>query len=756
MDGPNGLEQCEGSCQEAKERMDTLWATLNQSQLDPVVARMPPSTSPTEIAKAFLSEKKMNWPSLDSIKLPIASTEGQHASAIGSAAAAAVPGTTKYSALLDRLTGEEILTSKGKKVSEFGGTKTGELCVALLGPSGSGKTRKLFEFLREFHGTYLTYKDDSGKNPGSRALTNVLSVESIERFLAHVDWWNESEDIRVFRKRRVAIEFGMWCVLVAYRSVHDEWLAAVKAQGAIGEKIEKIPPSAWLLAQLYPENFLGSDIFRDLAEHLFATVSLATNWNRSMVLVEPCVIDEAQVFGKMLPKSFNAKGDERDPRPLLSAVISGVNKALGRLPIISGTGLSLVTEWKSIVPHAADDPTYRFVFHDFRTLTEEEVRNLLVRLLNCKDDPALNDACSWLAGRPRWTTNFIERALMQDKTVSELLPSYVTEMTDPESAGSVLRTPTSFIRRLREKPDDFQMLGKLRGNPYRSMLMDAYWLSMGGGARVSRSPRLVELGIGYAQPIPKVDIPDPGVDAYIGAEPLILETARRYRERVSNSETQFLLQVQDSNADLGKRFRYVTTERVLRALFQSGPLESSVVLGTFGQKVPDSFKGEWEMPAWCFGKWAQSGAEAFPSCMLDALDPKKDVLRVWFPDNLAGPDAVVVVHNKDKTRVMLILVQIKLALSVDRDASLLTVDPSLLYHVNRGQPRGIDTCRCHVIEKYEESVKRVLSKLEKESVPVVRILVSGAAPVKATGATLVSRSRGNQQDLQIVMDQTRR
>ena len=72
-------------------------------------------------------------------------------------------------------------------------------------------------------------------------------------------------------------------------------------------------------------------------------------------------------------------------------------------------------------------------------------------------------------------------------------------------------------------------------------------------------------------------------------------------------------------------------------------------------------RGGREVPAWRCGRWALAGADVFSDEVPKAAMPDAEVLRIWFPDNNACPDACAFVRSEDKTRPVLVLVQVKLS-----------------------------------------------------------------------------------------------
>jgi len=161
----------------------------------------------------------------------------------------------------------------------------------------------------------------------------------------------------------------------------------------------------------------------------------------------------------------------------------------------------------------------------------------------------------------------------------------------------------------------------------------------------------------------------------------------------------------------------------------------------------------WERPArWC-GRDAYTD---FPgglyAWLITALDPTWEGARIFFPDNLAGPDIVAVLRDAARRRVMVVLVQVKFEKRVDADHALLTVDPEKLHTVNRGAAPGRGKGQEHGIAKYDAQRDAFLAKIA--GTPVARVLVSGKATVDEVGTDVVPHARGGAapQDLRIVLD----
>ena len=348
----------------------------------------------------------------------------------------------------------------------------------------------------------------------------------------------------------------------------------------------------------------------------------------------------------------------------------------------------------------------------------------------------------------------MEQVIHANTTVDAHIDTFVQDMLSEDAPGSKdpPRTVGAAWARLRGAPQEFKAMNVTVMNPYQTALADAYWVSRGVHVPPLFNAASIEFGVGYAT----FQDSDPYVVGAVQFEPLVLEAAARCRARLSSPETleQFRRAVL-SPSIAGKHFEYVVGDHLFQALLPEGKTmqESELVAGV---TVSEEFRGEWERPKrWC-GRDAYTGFdEDFYSWMNDVLDPTSEVVRVRYPENNAGPDIVVVLRDKTHRRVMLVLVQVKFAQKVDAREALDTVDPSKLHHVNRGATPGPKQGEEHVLKKYATQHRDFLARLVRDAVPVVRVLVSGAASVGVVGSELVPHVRGSgagQHDLQLIVD----
>jgi len=736
-------------------------AVFESARVQPVLPPAPPPAPRDKTANQVALEVLGNvfWKlpedamKLLNLELP---NDNKHKKKVGEIKAFA-PGAKRPGMLFYKLKADEQPLSPGGKLhGDIAGHPTqwtnGMDCKVLLGPSGAGKTRKLLELLVRERGYFLVCKDTNDKNAGSKALSSVLNENFLKSSFANVDWTStpsaHSDDF--LRLRRDAVCFVVQCVLVAYASVYKKWEAWIQAQphSEDRDRQQRFEARHWLFAQLFPETFFGRDVFIDLATELVNQCSPSSiGYFAKPTDIIHCVIDEAQELGRRMQGMFNtSSGNRLSLRPLLSPVLEGVKKVLNRDPIVSGTGLSLVREWKPLASRMAAVDPMENVFTEFGCLSVEQTEKVLKELLYIKGQKRLREAAEWLAGRPRFVATFIENVVAKNTTIDAYLDVYKAQMTEqlPDESDNP-RTPFEALRRLGELPGQTLAMGKAELSPYAWMLTDLYGLSVGRKPHRADNALLIELGLAYAQIRPQ------GLPlAEARPEALLLEAARRHRATLDREKflLDFIRAAQDSDSAMGERFEYLVSELLVDALFGR---EGNAALdfeahGVFnGVPLPAALQGKWERPPWLFGHLAIDGDEDFYPWLTAVLDPRETKrLRVRFPSTACGPDIVIVPRSQDKSRTMLILVQCKFEKAAsDTKGALYTVDPSMLHTELRGEDKQ------HVIPEHAANHAALMQRLA--NVCVVRVLVHGAAKVQAKTQQLVHK-RGAGRDLQLIID----
>jgi len=314
-------------------------------------------------------------------------------------------------------------------------------------------------------------------------------------------------------------------------------------------------------------------------------------------------------------------------------------------------------------------------------------------------------------------------------------------------------------QRLGKRPHDLRALDEVWAHAFELGLSSAYWVSRGLFVEIN-SPLFIEFGMGYAKIVPNA--PN-GISGVVGFEPLVLEAAaklRAARHKENASEVVFHSERMTPSID-GKYFEYLVGDKLFDTLLPEGqPIEKSQLLK--GISVPSKFAGEWERPKSHCGRVAYSGDDKhLYSWMTGVLDAACEDARMRYPEDAAGPDIIAVLRDKTHTRVMVVLVQIKLTKDVEIAQALYRLDPAKMHHLNRGKPAGTDTGQEFVRPEWNVEHTNFLAQLASKSVPVMRVLVSGKQSIKRLKSGPVKHERrgtgdlqGIKDDLQLIIDDT--
>ncbi|KAH9252248.1 hypothetical protein BASA81_009850 [Batrachochytrium salamandrivorans] len=628
------------------------------------------------------------------------------------------------SMLLYRL--EEGGFGSGMRLIQFDAVNDPQMCTVLLAPSGAGKTRKLFELLSTNLGYFIPYKRTGDKNDGSIALSAVVSLLKSD---STIDWEKTNPSQSEFIARRERANFAIYCVLIAYTEVLRVWKASDGGN-------EDPKPSQWLYIQLFPNEFLGTDPFESLATKLYQSCDPKTVFEYDGFRKDfYCVIDEAQMLGKNLQDKFRPIDIQKvkDRRPVLSPFLEGVKKALDRLPIIAGTGLTLSEEWDSVVSQMGNWQR-DFIFTDFPLLTYDQVLELLQSFLV---QDGLEHAAQWLVGRPRWAAEFITNRVTSNKDIG----AYVKWVTTTIEDSPQPRTLLGAFQRVRDKPQESVLAGATIENPYQAALQDAFLLSMGAEPIPHRSPLLLEFGLAF----PIATSED---NLTIKFEPLVLETARLLVDKGPTVRHELLRSVSENPSAFGTRFKYVSATALLKS-FTSQPLEGHPLLQ--GIQLPVKFKGHWGSTdaTALYGKLAAS-AKKMEEFYLEHREP------ILFPDQNAGPDTVLTLKKPSFEGVLTIFIQNKVMKNVQLKDALLTVDPLKLHHMFRGE---LPQAASHGVEATSgetpwPGVDREREQyLKKLTGPVIRVVVSMLKDFNEEHVRWIPNHHGFQ-DLLILIDST--
>ena len=703
-----------------------------------------------ETVAQLRKDRQLRWPAPSDVRLfPIVlPSTHPHAAVFNAAQVPEVPGVanTPYF-LADRLgTADDHTSATLLEKSE-------SRPLIIFAPSGSGKTRALMQLLWSHHGTFLVAKLGMDfRNFGSNDMRTLVST-----LLGRVT--NFSPD----HKRSYA-EFGMRCILRMRLAVKEAWETSVG---------KPVTPAQWLLVQMHPKHFFGCDLFELVLLQVFALCrqdALVTRYERGYLTV----VDEAQgllsTLAGQIPSSKSVGDSSLPPtRSLLSPLITSVMQFSGNL-IMAGTGLSMLQAMETAASGIATSSVFGIegVFSELPFFTEANVRAFLTRLLQLPTGKGSLDAmCAWLCGRPRFTIRFAEDALIADRDVlpEALLFNFIDMMTtkkddsktiagvltkmrhDARLANADLEMPDLSQRRklpesalpggpVSSDEDEIEEGGIVTG-VFESFKMAAWDEVNGVRGRVPRLDSLALVEAGLARMPSKADQQQSYSDQVIHLEPLVRETARLMLFRDTKYLKKDMLRTSSNAASLGFVFERSIPLLVIPSIFKSPPerFESNPIVA--GAKLPKEFHGCWQPYLSHYGRIAEPGCNLLDwlkgACAIDG-DDMRGLPAGLYPEKEAGPDFVCLVEHvtaeaasrtgwvaSTPRKLALVLVQAKLAKSVQASTAALTVNPKLLYHKKRRTAQArLNGVSAAEFGEFLENLRTML---------VVRVVVSAAEDV---------------------------
>jgi hypothetical protein len=275
----------------------------------------------------------------------------------------------------------------------------------LYGTSGAGKTRTAFEYLAHNYGFYFVV--DKNHNPGS--LDVALLLQRCDANLVQI---NTGIDTGTSECNLVDVQALLKTLVCVRKAVFKGVNNKLKDLGYDG-----LTCWEWLLLQLYPDTFLGRDIFRDLCKTFFNRKDCNYEVGEGEQQMS-CFVDEAQVLLTKLEGFFLSKTGGI-PRSAYSAFVKGLYplavEGIIHFPCFSGTGLSMDAfepETRSVMAKPAD---YRCVFTELQTMTTANVIAYIKKFLDLVtvNTDLVEHVASWLRGRPRWTATYLETFLVR-------------------------------------------------------------------------------------------------------------------------------------------------------------------------------------------------------------------------------------------------------------------------------------------------------------------------------------------------------
>jgi len=684
----------------------------------------------------------VTWADPADVKLPALSMDpaNRHAAAFS-----AVPGTPADPSA-------PYLLSFELGVSPVEQVRADRLLVAnaqnptiVFAKSGAGKSRLLMTLLARTLGWLFVYRGPSSKNVGSQDMTAIK--EAVELKIG-----GRTDEKGSVECRNIAVR-GFKCLLVARAVVLDAW---TRAKG-------KPTAEQWLWAQLHPTLLVpGRDVFHELALELFEreVIDFPTGLHKISPGFGgfPVVYDEAQDLAKALAGTFESTQERNrsSRRSLLSPALEAVRACTSRGgAILAGTNLSMLEAIKSTSSGVAAFGQDKLLFEDVPDFAAADVKRMLERLTNLDGESAddVKAACTWLSGRARFTTSFIEFFVAQPALGLKAALQRFVDMCAVEDKNT--SSPRFALEKFR---------GDKRSNAIKywdgeGAIVEAreLWLKFSVSAmnemfgaraasvRKSDQSALIEVGL-------------PGL-ASGALEPLVLETARQAFIDTRFVEDRIITVAGSDAAMQGKTFEYMLPFFECFGAQSKPLLDYSLFSGrsmTVQRNKKASplgpFEGVWRWWPATYGKVALSeqvsGKSVFDWFHELVVERKQDTPPAIFPNNMAGPDfvapalrwieddsgALVASDPAAKGNVALVVVQGKFGVDAALEESADTTVVEDLYHA---------------VPSKHAARTAFIEELEAREIPVIRVVVS-ANSVLGTSCALVDSPRGGKDLLMVI------
>jgi hypothetical protein len=154
--------------------------------------------------------------------------------------------------------------------------------TCLYGTSGAGKTRAIFEYLSRHKGFYFV-AGDYDRNPGSKDFRWLF--ENIRGMATP-----NTVEGKVVSQTNLLLVFYRYRILLCVRHAVHGFL-----EDAFGGTLS---PWEWLMFQIFPEQFLGCDLFKDVTKTCVKAklddVELSSEAREEMDYEWPVFVDESQ------------------------------------------------------------------------------------------------------------------------------------------------------------------------------------------------------------------------------------------------------------------------------------------------------------------------------------------------------------------------------------------------------------------------------------------------------------------------------
>jgi hypothetical protein len=376
-------------------------------------------------------------------------------------------------------------------------------------------------------------------------------------------------------------------VLVYVRYAVLDWINAKLTR----DGLPMLTPFQWLLLQLYPEIYLGDDVFEDVTHSCIDSADISPtklptrkdfkDLEHVKIMGVP-FIDESQVLLTTLSNRF-LSGNGEQIQSAFTALLKGFSsiakvhkKPSKGYPVFSGTGLSidaLREQSHSTMAKITGGGSHDECFIGFEPLGVDAVKEYLRVFLALDDqvgDKVLEHVAKWLRGRPRWTASFLEVYLNRigdsdytgtqgsfsksEAIIVQALDRYIRVMTSDNYDSKTINRRHSWtagdasvyaaIKKVMEKTDMFEVQSKLR-----QAILD---FSVGGKATYFRQNTkfLIEIGVAAVS----IEHSTPTLFAGVLDEPLVVQAGITYFTLVTGLTERLQEQQKDGQGQAFEQF----------------------------------------------------------------------------------------------------------------------------------------------------------------------------------------------------------
>ena len=279
--------------------------------------------------------------------------------------------------------------------------------TSLVAASGVGKTRFIFEQAHRAFGVYVV----AG---GARVGPKGVGSKDLESFLQNnIPSGGGDENEVPILDRMLKIMFARVAVFRAARRA-----------------CPGLEPRHWLALQLYPNEILGCDVFRDAVAALETRITVdevTKTWGKSGLRF--FCLDEAQVADKVLPNTFPSQlfpGVKRSALAVLLRPLLDLNAHI----VLAGTGLNIQSSYENLASGAAKKGRPVRLVGPATYLDVDGVRDAIRRCGYAGDVD--EDTLLRFQGRPRFAMRLAEALIGGDRAHG---PARVAATVDEIVAG---------------------------------------------------------------------------------------------------------------------------------------------------------------------------------------------------------------------------------------------------------------------------------------------------------------------------------